>query len=136
MDWTCLNCGRELIQHDGRRKYCNAKCRERLKSRKYHDANPKLPHPSSGRTGTLSECKVLVDLLSRGYDVFRSVCSSSSCDLMVTRNGKMFRVEVTTGHYVAKDKRLITYPRHNPANYDIMAIVLPDKITYLPDMLL
>ena len=48
----------------------------------------------------------------------------------------MFRVEVTTGHYVAKDKRLITYPRHNPANYDIMAIVLPDKITYLPDMLL
>lgn len=35
-----------------------------------------------------------VDLLSRGYEVFRSVSQACSCDLIAMKNRRLLRVEV------------------------------------------
>ena len=57
---------------------------------------------------------------------------------MILKDGKMFRVEVTTGHYmhyVSTNTNKITHPTHDPAKYDVLAVVLFDRIAYLPDVL-
>jgi hypothetical protein len=75
--------------------------------------------------GVLSELVVCVDLLQKGYEVFRGVSPSCSCDLAILKNGKLKRVEVTTGHY-KKDRTLVAPNHHNAEDFDILAIVSSD----------
>jgi Holliday junction resolvase-like predicted endonuclease len=56
-----------------------------------------LRYLSRGNTGAVSELVVCADLLKKGYEVFRSVSPSSSCDLIVLKDGKTLTIEVRTG---------------------------------------
>jgi hypothetical protein len=83
--------------------------------------------------GALKELVVTIDLLARGYDVFRAINPSCSCDLVATKGKSFIRIEVTTAR---KYKEKITYPPHNSLNYDLLAAVFDDtSIVYIPDLL-
>jgi hypothetical protein len=99
--------------------------------RRYRNENPKS-QLSTPVIGIIAEHRVIVDLLTRGYDVFHAASPACSCDLAVLKNGNLLRVEVTTGKYTPTRK--IFYPPHNKNNYDIVAAVLPDQIYYFPDL--
>lgn len=79
--------------------------------------------------------RVAVDLLSRGYNVFRALSPSCPCDLAVLKNGKLVRVEVRTTWESAKSgiyKRIGR--KDDPDSIDLYAWVLPDRIVYEPEL--
>ncbi|MGE3341481.1 MAG: group I intron-associated PD-(D/E)XK endonuclease [Candidatus Altimarinota bacterium] len=47
--------------------------------------------------GCISEYAVASDLLQRGFEVFKALSPAASCDLIVMKDGKYFRIEVKTG---------------------------------------
>lgn len=119
-------------------KYCSLTC-SKLKARHdYHSKNGTVKGEIPSLTvGTISELVVAVDLLSRGYGVFKALSPSSCCDLAVLSGRLLIRVEVTTGHYSASGKptylRAKERQREND-RYDILAVVLTDQVLYIPPL--
>ncbi len=93
--------------------------------------NPK-PSLSNNTSGVVGEYRVIIDLLVQGYEIFRACSPSCSCDLAILKNGKLLRLEVTTGKYTTTGK--FSTPKHVSEKYDIIATVLHDKIVYNPPL--
>jgi hypothetical protein len=93
---------------------------------------------SSGTVGALQELRVSVDLMIRGYEVFRALSPSCSCDLMVLNGNKMLRIEVRTAYENPQTGHL-GFPRSRSEKFgmsltDHYALALSDKIVYRPDL--
>lgn len=137
MEKYCVVCKSPLIHNKFGHpsKYCSQSCRDKAKARKamgkYHDKNP-VGLGRNNTTGAISELRVAVDLLVRGYNVFRALSPSCPCDLVILNNNNILRVEVTTGKY--SPSGIVQYPPHNPELYDMLAVVLHDGIHYFPDL--
>jgi hypothetical protein len=129
----CRRCGNEI--HDRRRSkalYCTDRCykateRERQRSIQPH-RNIGL---ASGTVGACSELEACVDLMKKGYEVFRAVSPSSSCDLMVLRGNRAFRIEVRTGYYLPSGKLV---RGGQPVRADILATVTQLGVGYEPEL--
>ena len=81
----------------------------------------------------MSELRVAVDLLSKGYEVFRAVSPACSCDLVALREGQLpLRIEVRTANFQLNSRA--TMPRHSAdaGKQDHFAFVLPNSISYEP----
>jgi hypothetical protein len=85
----------------------------------------------TGTVGTISELRVSILLLSQGYEVFRSLSPSCSCDLAVLRDHKLTRIDVKTGYYTPTGK--VAYNRTN-LRADVAAVCLPDKVMFVPEL--
>ena len=98
-----------------------------------------MPKPiSPGTSGAINELRIVVDLLSRGFDMFRAVSPSCSCDLIGLRDGRCYRIEVTKGKYRSRTNgpSYLTWVPHDPAKYDILALIMPDDaILYMPEII-
>lgn len=84
--------------------------------------------------GYISEMTVCVDLLNRGFDVYRSVIYSGLCDIVAVnrQNEKTIRVEVKTARKMGPKAKTIHSPvTHN--RFDVLALVYPDRsVEYRP----
>lgn len=89
-------------------------------------------HISTGTKGAIHELQVSADMMLAGYDVFRSLSPNATCDLVAVKNGKCYRVEVTTGS-LYRGKKLY-YPPHKQERYDILAVVSTLGIDYSPSI--
>jgi hypothetical protein len=87
---------------------------------------------SSGTVGAINELRVSVDLLCKGYAVFRALSPHCPCDLVLLLDHRVFRVEVTTGHRTSNGKLMI--PRKDATRYDVLAVVFPDSIVYSTEL--
>lgn len=127
---TCRQCGKGLSK--GQRKYCSKKCSATHWREKYLRMNP-WKGKTSATTGAISELRVAVDLLTKGYNVFRALSPSCPCDLAILKDSQLLKVEVRTSHITTTGKiyRNIS-ERDDPKNIDIYAWVLPNKIIYEP----
>ena len=118
-----------------RAKYCSDTCREIDARGNYHVANATLGI-SPGTVGAMGELLVSVDLMRRGYDVFRALSPNCACDLAVVAAEGLIRIEVRTGYRSRTGS--LHYSHNKPGQecrYDIMAVVLHDgTITYLPEL--
>jgi hypothetical protein len=85
---------------------------------------PTRIHPTY--VGASSELLVCADLLLKGFEVFRSVSTNCSCDIVALKNGKLLRVESKT----VADKGKI--PSADKAKFDILAVVTDGGVTYHP----
>ena len=84
--------------------------------------------------GAIGELRACVDLLAKGYEVFRTVSQTSSCDLIVLKNGKILRIEVRTGYRSRNGKLRYTknLEQRRPDHY---AIALPgNEMVYDPKL--
>ena len=77
---------------------------------------------NTSHIGTLGELLVSVDMMRRGYQVFRALSPGSSCDMLVLKNNEVLRVEVTKGSRHTKDQTKLWWPKHAPERYDIIAV--------------
>lgn len=77
---------------------------------------------NTAHVGALGELLVSVDLMRRGYQVFRALSPGSSCDMLVLKNNTVQRVEVTKGSRHTKDKNKLWWPKHDPSRYDILVV--------------
>jgi hypothetical protein len=108
------------------RKYCCKNCRPST-------ATPRGGSSDTSSTGALSELRVAVDLLSKGYEVFRALSPSASCDIIALRAGKILRIESRTATYRKDGIRNSKKPlSKDVGRQDVFAWVLPDCIQYEP----
>lgn len=85
---------------------------------------------NSTRVGDFGEVLVMLDLMRKGYEVFRAICRAAIVDLVVLKDGKLFRVEVTKGFRDGVKPKL-RWPKHDRTRYDVLAIWESDgSITY------
>lgn len=86
-----------------------------------------LTGPHHHDKGALAELAVSADLLSRGFEVFKAVSGSASCDLIAMAEGQCFRVQVK---YSSGERNL----RLRRGTFDLLAEVNPNGlIRYTPD---
>lgn len=75
--------------------------------------------------GAASELLVCVDLMNRGYEVFRALCPHASVDLLAMKDGAVYKVQVKTGKLTNRSRLLISL-RHDIGRYDLLAVVVRD----------
>ena len=110
--------------------YCSIDCHRAFLKARYHSLNPQTKLKASA-SGAISEYKVIIDLLIRGFEVFRSVEPGATCDLAILKNGNLLRVEVKTLKYQVNGK---PFPLNRPIKADILASVMHDGILYTPTL--
>jgi Holliday junction resolvase-like predicted endonuclease len=86
-----------------------------------------------GSVGACAEMVVCVDLLRRGYDIFRSVSPNSECDLIITYRGRICRVEVKSAR-IRRGRTEFSQQRLNKTKFDMLALVFlrENEIYYQP----
>ena len=130
---NCVNCGK-FISHSrtSKRKYCSAQCAKEYNRNLYMDKNSRgYEHLTSGQMGAVSELLVSAELMKLGYEVFRAVSPSSSCDLVCIKNGETFRVEVRTGKRSDEGKVAVTRGPKDYGRSDILAVLLrPHEVLF------
>ena len=135
----CVECGnpikRSLLKAGANDLTCSPLCSSLRRKALRRELNPTTALPSA-TTGAISELRVGVDLLMRGFEVFRALSPSCSCDLAILREGKLLRVEVRTGTVYRKANGDLTYNQQKlQVRADILAAVYPDRIIYKPELL-
>jgi len=91
---------------------------------------------STGSVGAVSELVACVDLMKKGYDVFRAVSPSCPCDLIIRKGGLTFRVEVRTAQKLLNGKFSYPCTKKDEGRSDIFALVCGDAVMYVPELLL
>lgn len=124
----CIICG-EKIRGKGL-KYCSSKCRRQRTMEQYVSQNP-FRSKNSSTTGAISELRVAVDLMSRGYDVFRALSSACPCDLAILKDNELLKVEVKTAYKSTSGK---LYKSIKKRKVDHYAWVLNNEIIYEPEL--
>lgn len=83
--------------------------------------------------GYISEAKVVLDLVGMNHFVYTPIQRFSRFDLAVEIQGKIYSVEVKTGHYGLNGKLIHPKIKTRP---DITAIVVHEKgkIIYFPEI--
>jgi len=131
MEKTCTECSKTFESSRHNAKYCSRECR--YSHNQLYFIKSSYPGISTGTVGAIGELRVSMDLLIKGFEVFRAVSPSCSCDLAILRNGILLRVEVRTGYEIPKTGKMVfNQVKNNKA--DVLAIVLRDRIVYQPDL--
>ena len=130
---TCIVCGRPFEKPNSRRAVCSDACRlnrARQEPKKTIGTGLGVDRQAIGAMG---EMLVSMDLIARGFFVYRNVSASGPCDLVAFRRGETpIKVEVKVGHLLANG-RAIGAPCSPGHDYDTLAVVLPDRsIRYYP----
>jgi len=71
----------------------------------------------------MGELMVSLDLMKKGYQIFRGMCPTCTCDLIAIKDGRLYRVEVTKGitKKIGNQTKLRWAP-HDPSLYDVLAV--------------
>jgi hypothetical protein len=138
-DRLCLFCQKILSgKHLAVKKYCTPKCRQNHINKLIKEKNTTLCDLNgkmlcSNIIGTISEFRVITDLMLKGYHVYRNVCDSHFCDLAIINGRQFLRIEVTTGYFSANGK--LVYPAHESSRYDHLAICTrTGDLVYIPEI--
>lgn len=132
--YECQYCGEPIPPERRmyRAKYCSYSCgnrKARNKWKKIKEENPSSKLPT-GTVGALSELIVCCDLLEKGYSVFRSVSPQCKCDLILLKDKKVLKVEVTTA--ILSPSGVHFQKIRKDRDYDILASVHNKQIKYTP----
>lgn len=124
-------CGKEFRSARQQQLYCTSLCANAMRKAKWRKENPPsgLPTPT---TGAIAELIVSVDLMKRGFSVFRAMSSACHCDLAVLKNRRLCRVEVKTVYRGVSGKPV--RPECDGDKFDVLAMVLPGEIIYDPSI--
>jgi hypothetical protein len=127
---VCPQCQKVFLTRRSNKIYCSKSC----KNKKMYVARSAYPDLPTGTVGAISELAVSCDLLRRGFEVFRALSSSCSCDLAILWKGThLRRVEVRTGYENPSTGKQSTC-RTGIERCDIFAIVYPSGIVYEPPL--
>lgn len=127
---NCKNCKNLFVPHNARQTFCSARCVDLFWS-KGADEESNL---CTGTRGAIHELAVSIDLMRKGWHVFRAISPACPVDLIAMRDGVIYRVQVKKGR-LTKAGGLSQPSLLNPnSDFDIMAIsTLHDGIKYFPD---
>jgi hypothetical protein len=122
---NCRSCGKSFTGRDYRTVFCSRVCR--LGRRKRVGASVGL---SNGTIGTVSELIASVDLLEKGWTVFRSLSPNGFADIVACKGAITLRLEVRTGAKL--DSGRLTFPADRAPNTDGFVVIVEREVHYLP----
>jgi len=123
----CITCAKPFNTVRPRQaKYCSNRCSAEARFGQINDGT--IP---CATTGAISELIVSVNLLQKGYEVYRALSPACSCDLAIFRKGTLLQIEVRTGYRNKLNGKIETKRRHTA---DILAIVVNGDVIYEPDL--
>jgi hypothetical protein len=132
---NCAHCNKEFVprqRYATRQRFCNHSCAIKAQNIRMGVGSAYDKRINRSTVGAISELIVCVDLLAKGYEVFRAVSPACSCDLAILKDKQLLRVEVKTGYKNVVSGKLL-YPKNNLQPHDILAIVVnANNITYFP----
>ena len=140
---TCKHCGDPYETNVAKKVFCLRACSLAWYSSNNgalsHKRDIPLPSPT---VGALNEYRVIVDLLGKGYSVYRSVSPSAKCDLVafpyLDDKTAPLRIEVKTSYRrINASGGKVYHASFSPgqeAFFDTLAMVLPDIIVYEPPL--
>ncbi len=123
---TCKQC-KKKFKGMYNQLYCSQKCYLNFVSikREFKEIN-------RGTVGAIQELRVSVDLLAKGFEVYRALSPASSSDLLILKKGKAITVEVRTAY--RNGNGVVNAPMKNMKS-TILAKVLPQgEIIYEPKL--
>lgn len=118
----CASCEVFFSTRYANARYCSNPCRKEFEGRKWGRSSDKSI--SSGTVGAIAEMAVAVDLMEKGYAVFRALSPSCLCDLIAIKDGKVLRVEVRTGYKGEKEKTSFPLAIRDPGRQDVFGIYI------------
>lgn len=124
---NCIVCNQTFAPYRSYQMKCtSAKCAEMQKT---------TPDWGVGTStlGALTELIVSVDLMKKGYEVFRALSPHCSCDLLAMKQGVVLKVEVRTAR--RRFPGGIYYPKSKVIGVQIAAVTHDDGVIhYIPDL--
>lgn len=130
----CENCKTKFEKtQNSRKRFCTIKCNKEYYKKLYAKLNP-TPKCQPTTLGNVQEMRVIIDLLIRGFHVFRSCSHYAPFDIIMVNEGKFRVVEVVTGYYSGSGN--INHGKKKlKKKWDYLAIVTRDgDILYEPEM--
>jgi len=123
----CEICGKEFKTWTSTQRYCSKKCR----SIAYIPPMQVTPEVKDrAARGSMTELLVCVELMGKGYEVFRNMSPAGSCDLVVLREGRLLRVECKTTTLNIKTNHW-SIPSFDMEKCDVVAILISSGLRYL-----
>lgn len=92
------------------------------------------PGLNNSSIGAVGELKVCADLLIKGYEVFRAMSPSSSCDILALKNGRILRIEVRTARKIKTGEIQFPGTLKDVGRSDHFAAVGRNEIHYFPPL--
>lgn len=105
--------------------YCSTKCRflaGRARTDKIREMSKTLGLPSNS-VGAIGELRVVCDLITKGYEVFRPVSPIGKYDLIAVKGKKLMKVEVKTAMESPTGKLYNPTSIKDRVGYDVLALV-------------
>lgn len=136
----CKQCGRAMAVGRKDRVFCGVECANEHQRKVWRENNPKSPLAAmqNNTVAEVNEMKVAIDLLQRGYEVYRAAFQGMPCDMLVCgptleKGDLALRIEVTTGS--RSTSGALHHPKRDTLNYDVLAVVLGSgEIVYKPEL--
>lgn len=137
---NCAHCGKPLAGRKNKR-FCNSSCSRAWHSEQWHAHNPKThaAQLATGTVGSVNLMRVMLDLVVRGYNVYRAAFEAMPYELWIQRGeygvgGWPFgmRVKVTTGHRLSSGK--LQRRKFDGIDFDVEAVVVGNDIIYDPPL--
>lgn len=133
---NCAECHGPLPANaKSNRKFCTLACSKAHTKRLWREKNPKSPAAdlATRTVAEVNEMRVAIDLLQHGFQVYRAAFQGMPCDLYIMKERDIGqRVEVTTGNFSPNGS--LAHPVRDPANYDVLAVVVGERIIYKPQL--
>ena len=135
----CEGCGSPipLMRARRRARFCSGNCMSKWQVAEFRKRNNRGGVPiASGTVGAISELRVSVDLMAKGYPVFRALSPACPVDLAVLHGERLLRIEVTTGYLGPKGQILFNSAKRRwlGVKYDHLAVPVRGEVHYLPDL--
>ena len=138
---TCKYCDKPFpADAKSNRRFCNKVCAGAFAKESWRQQNPKsvLGTIATGTKAEVNEMRVAIDLLEKGYEVYRAAFQGMPCDFLIRgpsgvpgytlRVNEAIRVEVTTGN--KSPNGTVAHPKRDAATYDMLAVVVGSEIVY------
>lgn len=129
----CQKCGNKFTGHP-HTKYCSEKCRLKI-----IEIEPPSNSPAvlcSGTKGAIGELAVSLDLMNKGYHVYRALSPNAPYDIVAVKDGIAYLYEVRTAssRITLEGIRRLHWPRQNTAG-KLVALFVPasKEIIYLKE---
>lgn len=92
-EYICMECNNKFLSSIGK-KFCSKECAKLFLNKNIDRGITGISPATKGAIGELAVC---VDLMSKGYSVFRSMSPSCKFDLIAYMNDKVHKIEVRCG---------------------------------------
>lgn len=126
----CPYCQKEFMGRN-RKIFCSAGCGSKYYKR---TSTSILNGIATATVGAISELLVSVELMKRGFHVYRALSNSSYADIIAIKDGKINEIEVRTGYYYkTKTGEKVTYPNSNIGCKLLIVITHCDNKVHFPN---